>query len=148
MTLAIVLGLLALLAGGQWLLLAFEDGLRIQCSSGACQVEDLVSIRKCETQALIEARARTGSLLKTEEQIAFRGYALRGWALCLVEAGYTFTPCKMHEDGCARREPVGRKAGALSTGPLPELSCSVACRYCLGGDRSLVLSSLFPRAGR
>ena len=102
MTLAIILGLLALLAGGQWLLLAFEDGLWIECTSGECQVEDLVSIRKCETQALIEARARTGSLLKTEEQIAFRRYALRGWALCLAEAGYTLTPCKMHEDGCAR----------------------------------------------
>ena len=102
MTVAIVLVVTALFVGAEWLKLAIEDGLRVECSSGTCQAEDLVAIGKCETMALIEARARTGSLLKTEEQIAFRRYALTGWAACLAVGGYRFTKCKMTEEGCAR----------------------------------------------
>ena len=102
MTILIFLAGSALFLGAQWLVLAAEDGIRIECSRGKCLPEDLVAIGKCETTALIEARARTGPLSKIEEKIAFRHYAINGWAACLKVEGYTFTNCKMNEAGCAR----------------------------------------------
>ena len=101
-TVGVVLGLVLLVVGAEWLKLVIEPGIRIECSAGECQAGDQVGIGKCETQALIQARARTGSLLKTDQQIAFRRYALAGWAACLTAEGYEFTKCRMNEEGCAR----------------------------------------------
>ena len=101
-TVGVVLGLFLLFVGAEWLSLVVEPSIRIECSGGECQAGDEDAIRECETQALIEARARTGSLLKTDQQIAFRSYALSGWAACLTTAGYKFTNCRMIEEGCTR----------------------------------------------
>ena len=98
----VVLGLFLLVVGSEWLKLAIESGIRIECRGGECQAADNAAILACENQALIQARARTGSLQKIDQQIAFRSYALSGWAACLTAAGYTFTNCRMTEEGCAR----------------------------------------------